>query len=211
MKTEKVTLKKKSVIVNIGLINVVMYNPVIVKKQYMNKHMNIRKCLETDIIPASLFYDRVIKWLEAHINYPRWDYGIYPSEEYVREMAKAGEQYVCTYDDKIVGTFALNTKPQGNYRKGHWKAMLADGSYMSLHALAIDPEAQRQGIGTEILQFCIEKAKAEGCKAIRVDIVPDNYPAKKFFEKNGFTFAGDIDLELGIENIPFFSLYELNW
>ncbi len=38
-----------------------------------------------------------------------------------------------------------------------------------------------------------------------------NYPARQLYEKKGFTFAGDADLDRGIEEIPIFSLYELNW
>lgn len=36
-------------------------------------------------------------------------------------------------------------------------------------------------------------------------------PARKLYEKNGFTYAGDVDLERGIEDIPVFSLFKLNW
>jgi hypothetical protein len=43
-----------------------------------------------------------------------------------------------------------------------------------------------------------------------VDIVPDNLPARKLYEKEGFTYAGDVDLERGIEEIPLFSLFELD-
>lgn len=66
-------------------------------------------------------------------------------------------------------------------------------------------------ICTKIIRFCVNKAKAEGFRALRVDIVPSNAPARKLFEKNGFTYAGDTDLEMNIEGIPLFSLYELNW
>ena len=40
--------------------------------------------------------------------------------------------------------------------------------------------------------------------------MPDNEPARKLFEKNGFTYAGDADLELDPGDIPVFSLYEYN-
>ena len=46
---------------------------------------------------------------------------------------------------------------------------------------------------------------------LRVDIVPTNHPAKKLYEKNGFTYAGDVDMGRGIEGIPEFSLFEFNW
>lgn len=110
----------------------------------------------------------------------------------------------------ILAAFALSAEPQGNYQKGNWSQTLEEGSYLVLHALAIDPKKQRRGIGTEIIQFCIAKAKKENYKAIRVDIVPTNHPARRLFEKNGFVYVGDVDLELGVGNIPAFSLYELN-
>ena len=46
---------------------------------------------------------------------------------------------------------------------------------------------------------------------MRVDIVPGNLPARSLFEKNEFCWVGDVDLEMGVEGVPLFSLYELNW
>lgn len=63
----------------------------------------------------------------------------------------------------------------------------------------------------KIIRFCVRKAKEEGFQALRVDIVPDNLPARHFYEKNAFTQAGDVDLDRGIPGIPEFSLYERNW
>lgn len=55
---------------------------------------------------------------------------------------------------------------------------------------------------------CIIYAKERGFQAIRLDVVPDNVPAKKLYEKCGFVYVGDVDLEHGIEAIPEFSMYE---
>ena len=111
---------------------------------------------------------------------------------------------------KIVGAFVLNADPQGNYRKGNWSQELPDGAYMVLHALAISPEMQGHELGAEVVRFCTEKAKADGYRAIRLDIVPGNIPAKKLYEKTGFRYVVDADLERGIPHIPTFSLFELN-
>ena len=170
----------------------------------------IRKSRNADIELLEQFYDSVVLWLDAHENYPRWIYKVYPSKSSVSAMTSAGSQYLCRDGETIVGAFAFSTQPHGSYQKGHWSLDLAEGSYAVIHALAIDPKKQRHGIGTEIIQFCMEKAKTEGYKAIRVDIVPTNTPARKLFEKNGFVYVGDVDLELNIANIPAFSLYELN-
>ena len=171
----------------------------------------IRKCGEPDIPGTAAFYDRVILYLDSHVNYPRWIRHVYPSESTVRRMTAAGAQYLYTEDGEIAGAFALNTDPQGCYRNGKWKRDLPEGSYLVLHALAIDPDRQRRGIGSAILRFAVGMAKSEGYRALRADIVPENIPARRLFEKNGFTCAGDADLRRDIGNIPLFSLYERNW
>ena len=173
--------------------------------------IRIEKCTEADVAAVGAFYDRVVRWLDAHVNYPKWVYRVYPSEGSVREATAAGEQYVCLDGDAIAGAFVLNADPRGNYRKGKWQKDLPDGAYMVLHTLAVAPERQGRGLGSQIVRFCAERARSGGFGALRVDIVPDNHPAAKLYRKNGFTYAGDADLERGIAEIPVFSLYELNW
>ena len=62
-----------------------------------------------------------------------------------------------------------------------------------------------------MVQFCIDKARNGGYKAVRLDIVPENIPARKLYEKSGFKFAGEKDLDRGFEDIPTFQLFELNF
>ncbi len=170
--------------------------------------MVIRICVKEDISLVGTFYEKVVKLLDEDINYPHWIRGVYPSEESAKKMTEKGAQYVCIQDGMIVGAFALNDEPQGSYRKGQWPHVLADGEYTVIHALAVDPEYRNQNIASKIIKFCLEKTRSEGYKAIRVDIAADNIPARKLFEKNGFIFAGDVDLEIGIGDVPLFSLYE---
>lgn len=174
--------------------------------------MQIRRCQESDISEAGAFYDRLIAWMnENDRNYPKWKYKAYPSVRSVRAMTEAGSQYLCMEDDRIIGAFALNADPQGNYKKGRWKKDLPDGTYLVLHALGIAHEMQGTGIGSEVIRFCVEKAKEKGYQALRLDIVPENDPARRFYEKNGFTHAGVADLDRGISDIPEFSMFERNW
>ena len=66
-----------------------------------------------------------------------------------------------------------------------------------------------KGIGTKIVHYCIDEAKKQNYKGIRLDIVPTNYPAKELYIKNGFKYVGDYDLDRNIDDIPLFSLFEL--
>lgn len=171
--------------------------------------MIIRKCTETEAAAVGVLYDRVVCWLDEHINYPKWKYKIYPSEEFAQDMTRQGDQYICLENDEIIGAFVLNTNPMGNYRKATWSQELSDGEYLVLHTLAIAPEASGQGRATEVIRFCIDLAKEGGFKALRLDMVPGNLPAQRLYEKNGFNYVGDEDLERGVDDVPYFSMFEL--
>ena len=173
--------------------------------------LQIRKCLEEDIVAVGAFYDRVVEFLDAHVNYPKWQYKIYPNEDYVRQMTADGVQYLCEEDGKIIGAFVLNADPQGDYDKAPWSKDLPLGSYLVIHALAVEPTLHGKGTGTGVVRFCKDKARGEGYKAVRLDLVPTNTPASKLYEKNGFTYVGTMDLGRGVEEIPEFSLYEFNF
>lgn len=173
--------------------------------------MNIRKCRAEDIVAAGAFYDKVVEYLDKNINYPKWTYKAYPSEGSVREKFTEGSQFLCFEGEELVGAFVLNEDPQGAYENASWTRKLVGGEYMVCHALATAPQVQGKGLGVELVEYCIDYAKQHGFKGIRLDVVPDNFPAKKLYEKCGFEYVGDVDLERGIEAIPVFSMYELNF
>ena len=173
--------------------------------------MEIRVCRVEDIAAVGRFYDHVVKNLCENINYPKWSYQEYPSESSVREMTEKGCQFVCLEQDVIVGAFVLNDDPQGKYENAEWTGQVPRGEYMVCHTLAADPSLKGKGIGKQMVGYCIEYARNHGYKAIRLDVVPDNIPAKRLYEKCGFRYIGDADLERNIDEIPLFSLYEMNF
>ena len=173
--------------------------------------MEIRKCNIDDIVGVGAFYDVVVQHLDNTINYPKWEYKIYPSDESVRTKVQEQSQFLCKDEGKIVGAFVLNDDPAGAYEKVAWSKTLAEGEYMVCHTLATAPDQQGRGLGKQLVEFCIAYAKEQGFQGIRLDVVPDNTPARRLYEKCGFSYVGDIDLERDIEEIPLFSMYELNF
>ena len=170
----------------------------------------IKLCTQAEIEQVDEFYDGVVKYLVEHVNYPRWIYRQYPSEAFVRDMVAVQCQYVCRINGQIVATFALNDDPDNEYRYVKFNKELSHGEYLTIHALAVATELQGQGIGKQIVNFCIDYAREHGYKAIRLDVVPTNYPARKLYQQCGFVYVGDVDLKRGYEHIPLFSMYELN-
>lgn len=59
-----------------------------------------------------------------------------------------------------------------------------DRSGLLLHGLYVDPQHQRQGIGSSLLQLANDQAAAKKCDGLLVKAQRD---AQGFFETNGFT------------------------
>ena len=157
------------------------------------------------------FYDRVVLDLTQHINYPKWEYRIYPSGAYAEETAEKGELYLCTDEkNEIAGVYVLNAEPGGTYEDGSWTRVLERGEYLVIHAFAVAPERRGQHIGEMMISYALKKASDEGYQAVRVDVVPGNEPAVRLYRKMGFSYAGASGLGRNHPDIPVFELYEKN-
>lgn len=173
--------------------------------------MKIQKCEMSDLEAVAALYDKVTLHLTKTINYPKWRYGEYPSIKSVKKAISDGVQFMCVEDNVVLGAFILNINPEGAYEKGDWKIDLNKGEYLIIHTLAVNPDLSKQGVGRFMVNYSISHAKEHGFKAIRLDVVPENIPARRLYEKLGFTYAGEKDLGRNIADIPTFALYELNF
>ncbi len=173
--------------------------------------MKIIKCVMNDLKAVANLYNKVVLYLTNTKNYPKWEYGVYPSSHSVKDAISNNVQYMCIEDGMVLGAFILNDNPQGAYECGDWHSDLKNGEYLVIHTLAVNPNLQNRGIGKFMVEYCIDYAKKHNFRAIRLDVVPENIPARQLYEKLGFTFAGEKDLKRYIEDIPTFALYELNF
>ena len=172
--------------------------------------MEIVKCGREDLDRLTILYDKVTADLTAHVNYPKWTPGVYPGRESIRRAIESGIQYACLDKDQAIGAFILNEDPQGDYSVGEWRLDLKEGEYLVIHTLAADPDGKGKGIGRFMVEASLEMAAKAGYRAVRIDVVPDNIPAIRLYEKCGFLYAGEKDLKRDIPEIPTFALYEKN-
>ena len=169
--------------------------------------MEIFLCDLTNLEELTQFYDKIVIYLDKTINYPLWIYGVYPYESTIKEAIQKKHQYACKENGKIIGAFILNEDPGGTYENA--KIEFKRGEYLVIHTLAVDVELYRKGIASKMIKYCIDKAKNDGYKAVYVDVVPTNTPARSLFGKNGFKYLGDFNLDRSFKNIPLFSILEL--
>ena len=105
-----------------------------------------------------------------HLLYPDWRKS---QEEEVETACRAKEVLVAELEFKVVGFLAYEVR----------------GATGELLYLAVHPEYQNRGIGTELNREALEKMKAAGAKLVEVGTGGDesHAPARRSYEKMGFT------------------------
>ena len=172
--------------------------------------MRFIRCDMSHFEAVASMYERCVKKLEETINFPKWSKD-HPSLEYIREAIGRGGQFAAVEGGKVLGAVVLSEDPEGNYGLGDWKNDLAEGEFLVIHTLAVDPAFERRGVGGFLVDGSVAFAKENGYKAVRLDIVPENVPAKNLYLSKGFSSAGKRSGVREIEYIPLFELFELNF
>ena len=73
---------------------------------------------------------------------------------------------------------------------GYYSLQLMDGKTCELNNLCVLPEFRYRRFGAELLNHACEKAKELGCAVMRIGIVEENQPLRKWYEKYGFEHLG---------------------
>ena len=74
--------------------------------------------------------------------------------------------------------------------------------------VAVHPDYLCNGVGAELLKFAEQKARAEGCIALRLDMVKGNAPAASLYKKCGYQYIDTISLGYEEYGLPWYDLYE---
>ena len=77
-----------------------------------------------------------------------------------------------------------------DYHAIKWAQLLEDKEVAVIHILAVSPDAQGKGIGSEMIREAIRLARTNGMKAIRLDALASNTPAHKIYKSLGFEYCG---------------------
>ena len=136
------------------------------------------------------FYDDVTKRTPDMERYARWQKGKHPTEEGIRAYVEEGSMYLYKENDVIIGAMAVTMCQGDDYHAIRWSQQVQDNEVAVIHILAVSPNAQGKGIGSEMIRKAIRLARTNGMKAIRLDALASNTPAHKIYKALGFEYRG---------------------
>ena len=136
------------------------------------------------------FYDDVTARTPEMAVYARWSKGKHPTEEGIRAYIDEGSMYLYKEGNVIIGAVAVTMYQGEDYHAIEWSQQVADDKAAVIHILAVSPDYQGKGIGSEMVREAINLAKEKGMQAIRLDALASNTPAHRMYERLGFEYRG---------------------
>ncbi len=157
--------------------------------------MEIKHATAAELDAIMAIYASARDYMKESGNPCQWAGG-YPQREIVEADLAAGNLYLCTEGEVLLGVFCYFVGEEPAYREIFEGAWLRPGTGGVMHRVAV---ATR---GRGVASFCFGEAFAR-CKNLKIDTHRDNLPMQRSLEKNGFVRCGIIHLENGDERIAY--------
>ena len=152
--------------------------------------MRLNRATIEDYESIIAFYNDVTDRTPDMERFARWIKGLHPTNDGIRAYIEEGSIYLYKENDAIVGAMAVTMYQGVDYHAIEWSQQVEDNETAVIHILAVSPDAQGKGIGSEMIREAIRLAHANGMKAIRLDALASNTPAHKIYKALGFEYRG---------------------
>lgn len=169
--------------------------------------MNLRTATQKDFPTVLAFYSRVIDAVDPAIRLG-WAHGVYPDAPFLQAALDSGTLLLFTDTDAILGAAVVDHHANPAYEAAPWGVSTATEQTAIIHALAVAPERQGEGLAKEFLRQIVAWCRQRGDVTIRLDVLTRNKPAAALYESMDFAQVSEVAMfydAVGEEN---FWLYE---
>ena len=152
--------------------------------------MRIEPATQKDLDSLITFYDDVTEHTPEIAIYARWQKGKHPTVEGIKTYVDEGSMFLYKESGAIVGAMAVTMYQGEDYHAIKWSQNISDNEVAVIHILAVSPDKQGAGIGSEMICEAIRLAQSKGMKSVRLDALASNTPAHRIYERLGFEYRG---------------------
>lgn len=162
--------------------------------------MEIRVAEAQDLDETMDLYDRASDAMAGTPHDAHWRRGLHPRREDIDGAFEEGSLLIGSSGDTIVAAAILDHDLDDAaevFGDVTWDVQAAGDELCVLHMLVVDPNVRGQGLGRQLLEDCIRRARDEGCRGMRLDVVATNLPAISLYEQQGFISIGSGTRDVG--------------
>lgn len=160
-----------------------------------------------DFPSVRTFYHSIIDEMQHLPWFPCWEKDVYPTDDGLRGYVNRGEMRLLTVDGEIAAAAALGGRLDCSDDL-RWPSGAKEGEYAMVNMVAVHPRFGRQGFGKRIVSHLMDLARARGLRALRLDVVDINEPAKRLYTSLGFQYVSSTTTVFDDGSSLNFDLYE---
>lgn len=157
----------------------------------------IRKATLHDVEFIEDTYNEHFEHELAYGAYTVFQKGVYPTRNDAEQAIGAGTLYVYETAETIAGSIVIDNIQPPKYAEIVWARDLPSDEVTVIHLLMVRPSMAGKGIASSLVQYAVELAKSNSCKAIRLDTGSQNIPAVSLYQKFGFQIAAVSSMKVG--------------
>ncbi len=157
----------------------------------------IRRATDRDLDAVERAYDEHFRHEEIHGAFTVFKKGVYPTRRDAQSALDSGTLYVYEEDGDLLGSIIVDAVQPEEYRDITWGEPLCEDEVMVIHLLMVRPCAAGRGIGSALVRYAVELARARPCRALRLDTGSQNVPAVSLYKKSGFRIVAAAPMKVG--------------
>ena len=154
----------------------------------------LRLATDADFSAIRAFYNQLIDDISVLPHHPMWDKDGHPSNDYLRSAIAGNELWIAEGEMGVAGAMIVNGAANEGYNGIPWAVDAAPGEYVIVHAFGVATRMQGKGLGSAMMHEVIDRARAEGKKAIRLDLIDLNLPTGRMYTRLGFEKRAEVRL-----------------
>ena len=157
----------------------------------------IRKANYDDLESIAKIYEDIITYEEENKRFTAFQRNIYPTRHTAEKALNEESIFVFEDNGEICASIIINANQPKEYDNVKWKYPASPDNALVIHLLCVSPNKSGLGIGRKMVEFAINVGVARNCSTIRLDTGEQNLPARRLYEKIGFTIAGTSIMKIG--------------
>ena len=157
----------------------------------------IRRATLDDIELIEDTYNEHFKHEIEHGAFTVFKKGIYPTKRDAEKAINVGTLYVYEENSNIAGSIIVDKVQPKEYKGIVWSQALRSDEVMVIHLLIVRPSMGGKGVASSLVNYAMELAKNNSCKALRLDTGSQNIPAFSLYKKLGFQIVATASMKVG--------------
>ena len=167
-----------------------------------------RQAVQEDMDGVLALYDQVIERFQAQTGTMAWRKGVYPTRANFQQAIQAGALYLGELEGALAAGMIITQGTDKTYGEPPWRVDAADEETAVIHTLGVSPALSGRGLALQMIEGAVALAREKGWRALRLDVLEDNVPAQRLYQRAGFVYIETKQIWYKSTGLASFLLYE---